>query len=37
MSQTSRKRRHFPVPIRCPTPATIPLDPVYAVDAPCAL
>jgi hypothetical protein len=36
MSQTALERRHFPVPTRWPR-AGNDLDPVYAVDVPCAL
>jgi hypothetical protein len=37
MSQTSRERRNFQFRCAGPTPAAIPLDPVTAVDVPCAL
>jgi hypothetical protein len=34
MSQTASERRNFPLRCAGPTPATIPLDPVTALDAP---
>jgi len=36
MSQTTLERRDFPFRCAGSTPAAIPLDPVNAVDVPCA-